>query len=297
MTTVAQYLSEHGPSRSSRIVEALVASGIAAEAARQRVSRAKPPIRSFPVPLLPKREAFLYLEKDRNGERFWHNFLRDLRETNSITAAAIDGIIARGGIIPAEQFAVVSGATVRPMTGQVPADTVASRLIKSDFLKESHDPEYGRCFHTAPNLAMGTLAAMRTRDITERVLLDGLREWCRKVGLASYNAIRIRGDEDLKPIGPFAFDLAGPTRAAQVPDAAVAQIGGGQRAVDRSRHGEEAPRRFRRSGGDGCANRCRGLAELGLRQAQKAPRLIGDIAGIDEPAALADDVEEIAIFG
>ncbi|SUB01004.1 Uncharacterised protein [Pannonibacter phragmitetus] len=58
---------------------------------------------------------------------------------------------------------------------------------------------------------MGTTAAMRARDITERVLLDGLREWCRKIGLASYNAIRIRGDEDLKPIGPFAFDLAGPS--------------------------------------------------------------------------------------
>lgn len=42
-------------------------------------------------------------------------------------------------------------------------------------------------------------------------MLDGLREWCRKIGLASYNAIRIRGDEDLKPIGPFAFDLAGPS--------------------------------------------------------------------------------------
>ena len=77
MTSVAQYLSEHGPSRSSRIVEAFVASGLSAEAARQRVSRAKPPVRSFPVPLLPKREAFLYLEKDRNGERFWQNFLRD----------------------------------------------------------------------------------------------------------------------------------------------------------------------------------------------------------------------------
>lgn len=211
MTSVAQYLSEHGPSRSSRIVEALVASGFSAEAARQRVSRARPPIRSFPVPLLPKREAFLYLEKDRNGERFWQNFLRDLRETNSITAAAIDGVIARGGMIPADQFAVVSGATVRPKTGQVPADTVASRLIKSDFLKEFHDQGYGRCFHTAPSLAMGTTAAMRARDITERVLLDGLREWCRKIGLASYNAIRIRGDEDLKPIGPFAFDLAGPS--------------------------------------------------------------------------------------
>src|SRR5208283_4378239 len=33
------------------------------------------------------------------------------------------------------------------------------------------------------------------------------------------------------------------------------------------------------------------------RQAQKAPRLLGDIAKVDETAALADHVEEIAMFG
>lgn len=100
MTTVAQFLSDHGPSRSSLIVEALVASGLSPVAARQRVSRASKPVLRFPVPLLPKREAFLYLAKDRNGERFWQNFLRDLRETNSVYAAAIDGFIARVAVFP-----------------------------------------------------------------------------------------------------------------------------------------------------------------------------------------------------
>ena len=32
------------------------------------------------------------------------------------------------------------------------------------------------------------------------------------------------------------------------------------------------------------------------RQAEKASRFIGDIAKVDETAALADDVEEIAVF-
>ena len=74
MTSVEQFLSLHGPSRSALVVEALVATGISPEAARQRVSRAGKPIRRFPVPMLPKREAFLYLEKDRSTELFWHNF-------------------------------------------------------------------------------------------------------------------------------------------------------------------------------------------------------------------------------
>lgn len=61
MTTIAQYLSDHGPSRSSLIVEALVAAGASPEAARQRVARVAKPIRRFPVPMLPKREAFLLI--------------------------------------------------------------------------------------------------------------------------------------------------------------------------------------------------------------------------------------------
>lgn len=211
MTSLEQYLSQHGPSRSALVVEALVATGISSEAARQRVSRAAKPIRRFPIPMLPKREAFLYLEKDRNSEQFWRNFVRDLRASNSVFAAAIDGMIARGGRIPVDQFAVVSGATVLPQRGQLLANTVAKRLIAADFMKEIYDQDDGRCYEMPFSLAQATSAGMRARDLTERILLDGLREWCRKIGLASYNAIRIRGDAELKPIGPFAFDLAGPS--------------------------------------------------------------------------------------
>ena len=99
MTTISQFLSDNGPSRSSLIVEALVAGGAKPEAARQRVARVAKPLRRFPIPMLPKREAFLYLEKDRNTERFWQNFIRDLRATNSIYAATIDGMIARFGLL------------------------------------------------------------------------------------------------------------------------------------------------------------------------------------------------------
>lgn len=211
MVSVAQFLYEHGPSRSSLIVDALVASGVKAEAARQRVSRAGAGIRRFPIPLLPKREAFLYLEKDRNGDRFWRNFLRDLRSSGSVYSAAIDGMVARGGMIPADEFATISGAPIIAQKGQVHVERLVNRLIASDFLKELHDAENKRHFELPFSLASATPAGMRARDLTERVLLDGLREWCRKTGMASYNAIRVRGDQDLRPIGPFAFDLAGPS--------------------------------------------------------------------------------------
>ena len=211
MITITQFLSEHGPSRSSLVVEALVALGLSPEAARQRVSRAAKPVLRFPIRLLPKREAFLYLEKQRNSERFWQNFVRDLRASNSVYAYSIDGMIARGGCIQADQFAVISGATVIPQKGQLPVETVAKWLIAASFMNEVYGADNRKCYELPYSLASGSALEMRARDLTERILLDGLREWCRKVGLASYNAIRIRGDTDLKPIGPFAFDLAGPS--------------------------------------------------------------------------------------
>jgi len=60
--SISSYLHEHGPSRSATIVAALKKEGVSAAAARQRVSRAKPPVYSFPLGLLPKGEFFLYLQ-------------------------------------------------------------------------------------------------------------------------------------------------------------------------------------------------------------------------------------------
>jgi hypothetical protein len=79
-------------------------------------------------------------------------------------------------------------------------------------------------------------------------------------------------------------------------DAAIAQVGLDERSPDRLRHGDQPLCCFWRSDGDGCANGRRGLAGFEPRQAQKAPRFLGDVAKVDEAAALADHVEEIAMF-
>ena len=80
-------------------------------------------------------------------------------------------------------------------------------------------------------------------------------------------------------------------------DAAIAQIGLDERPADRPRHSDQPLRGFRRSGGDGRANGLWGAARFSARQIQKASRLIGDIAKVAESAALADDIEQIAMFG
>ena len=80
-------------------------------------------------------------------------------------------------------------------------------------------------------------------------------------------------------------------------DAATGQIGLDRRTPDRLRHGDQSPCRFRRS--HGCTGRCwiDGRDKVDPRQAQEAPRLLGDIAERGQATALPDHVEQITVLG
>lgn len=191
--------------RGSKLVELMRADGLSPEAARQRLSRARPPVRKFPLRLLPKSEGFYYLDEQRNREAFWEHFLRDMRETGSIYALAIDGLRARGDVVAYDQFSIISGAPATPMKKQLNSEHVRDTLIKASFIEEVFDDQerYLRF--------KGGESYNIPRPASELILLDAVREWARKLGFASFNTIAIRGDETLRPIGPFMFDLAGPS--------------------------------------------------------------------------------------
>lgn len=172
--------------------------GLTPEAARKRLSRIRAPLRSFPIPLLPKREAFLYRQQDRNTERFWTNLHRDLRETESVIGAAVDGLAARGGIVIADEFAVISGAPVKQLK-QVPTALVIKRLEDAGLVKATMYPELDEVIMLArPELGGVDVAGFKARRQGELVILDGVREWAKRLGVASYNTIAIRGDERLR---------------------------------------------------------------------------------------------------
>jgi hypothetical protein len=168
MGPIEHILDEFGPARSSRIAQALQEEfKLAPAAARKRVSRVVPPIYRFPIPLLPKREAFLYHEDQRKTERFWTNLIRDLRDTNSVYGVALDGLMARGGIIAAEEFAVISGAPLA-LKGQISSSRAAESLISAGAIRRDALADLGDCYSCARN-EIGTpdSSGFRTRLIAE----------------------------------------------------------------------------------------------------------------------------------
>lgn len=206
-------LADLGPSRTKRLVDSLTKSlNISAQAARQRLSRARTPVERYPGRLLPKREAFFYLRDQRNTEVYWENLLRDMRETGAVYGCAIDGLRARGGVVPVDEFAVVSGAPIT-LKKQVPTQEVASKLVELGVMEEREFGTLGRCYITRPAavvqpLEYGHVVAWRQ---SESVMLDGLREWVRKNGVGSYDKIKIRGEDHSLEVGQFKWDLTGPS--------------------------------------------------------------------------------------
>lgn len=80
-------------------------------------------------------------------------------------------------------------------------------------------------------------------------------------------------------------------------DAAAAQISLYESPADRSRYGDKPLRGLWRLSEDGSANRPWDVVRFRARQTQKTSRLIRHIAKVEEATALANDVEEVAIFG
>ena len=213
MNPIEHALRKHGPSRAAKLVEVLTDTlGLSSEAARQRLSRARTPVERYPGNLLPRREAFFYIRDERNSERYWTNLLRDLRETSTVYACAIDALDARGGIVPVDEFSVISGAPLA-LKKQVPSERVAQQLVDLGVVKEVEFHGLGRCFVAVPAAIVPpiSLDRMRTVRLTEGVMLDGLRQWIRNNGIGSYGRISIRGENRHLQVGQFKWDLTGPS--------------------------------------------------------------------------------------
>jgi hypothetical protein len=84
--------------------------------------------------------------------------------------------------------------------------------------------------------------------------------------------------------------------SAQIRDAAFAQIGLSDSAHDRTRHGEQPPRRFRRSRWSWRPRQAPFGFWLRSWQAEKTPGLNGDVAKVGKPATFPDHVEKIAMI-
>lgn len=211
--SIEAILKAQGPGLSNDICAVLEREGLGAAAARQRVSRVGGLVRKLPGLTFPRGAKFLFLESQRGTRRYWEALIRDINVASPAYAAALAGLLSRGGVVPERHFPIICGSPLR-QAGQISAATVLQRLLTADIVRGVEVAGVGSCVTLSDSMFLNATddAALRARLLTETILLSAVRDWARKLGAASYDSIEIRDDQDELPrVGTFFWDLAGPS--------------------------------------------------------------------------------------
>lgn len=215
---IAKILAKNGPMLSSELAKILESQyNLAPTAARKRVERGFEDMRKLSHLIFPHRARFVYLRSDYGSPKFFSNLIDALQKTNSAYYSALQALKMRSNFMLRSHFLIACGAPVAQLK-HVSAESLLERLISASLVKEvalpGGDTCVVRCDQEMPLQDGNTLAKLKARNIAERLALIAVKDWARKLGLVSYDAVKTRDDDGLEKmpqIGTFQWDMAGPS--------------------------------------------------------------------------------------
>ncbi|WP_320170510.1 hypothetical protein [Maridesulfovibrio sp.] len=197
---------------SSNLIDQYKQMGLSADAARQRISRARADLRYLSGLSFPKRARFLYLSDHFRKPVYWEALYRVVKKHSPAYGTALVGLEIRDGIYPQNYLPIILGAPVRQQ-GQIASSVILERLEAIDILKVVSFDGLGECVYISENgiFPCPQLTKLRSRLITENVLLDAIKRWAGRMNIASPEATTTRAPSTLPKFGTCHFDLCGPS--------------------------------------------------------------------------------------
>lgn len=215
---VEAVLKEIGPCVSGRLIDELVERhGLSNAAARQRLSRNKNIKRLAYLPF-PKKARFLYFSGDYGAPKFWRALTTALLEQTVAHGGALAALLARKDVMPESHFSIACGSPVA-QKGHLSPNTVLNILQKAGLVQLVQIPGIGSCVQLSQQEAPEPheVSQLRARLKTEEILLLAIKDWVRKLGLVSYDKVKLRNDEagsEQPKVGTFHWDLSAPSYLA-----------------------------------------------------------------------------------
>lgn len=212
MDPVEAFLNKYGPSLSSDVAAHLVQTlKLKPATARQRVSRS-PNVRTLSGLPFPRRARFLYLQDQFGSPRYWDSLSAALIRTNSAYGFAIAALRQRQGVVARTQFPVVCGAPTRQAKHLAP-ETILLRLEGAGLVSRPQLRGVGECVALVQTDGYYDWHGdhLHAKAVAEQILLLAVKDWLRKLNLASYNRVRVRGEVPAPRVGTFLWDLSGPS--------------------------------------------------------------------------------------
>jgi hypothetical protein len=219
---IVELLKELGPCVSGKLVEAIAAKHqLRPEAARQRLSRSKS-VKRLAYIRFPKNARFVYLQQDFASPVFWHALAKALLDETSAYGAAIAALIARGGMMPVAHFGIACGAPIAQKK-HLSVDSVREHLVRAGLVQMETVPVLGECVRLSEQAFPEgwEISQIRGRIHAEDILLLAVRDWLRKLGMVSYDAVKVRSLDasgEQPRVGTFRWDLSAPSYLSALAD-------------------------------------------------------------------------------
>lgn len=203
-----------GPCLSTDLTEYLInRHGLKPDAARQRVRRANSNVKRLAYLKFARGVRFMYLEEDYASPWFWSSLYNAIYTTKGPYARALGAVDARD-VVTISDFHTVCGSPIAQKK-QVSSQTVLDRMTQAGVFVQKTIPGLGLCVMTKQFYEAypeHTLAFIRSRNLAEKVLLDSIKEWLKRLAIASFDKVQVKGGEDFRPkVGTFYWDLTAPS--------------------------------------------------------------------------------------
>ena len=205
-------LERRGPCLSNELAQELVRKfGVSAPNARQLIKRST--AKRLKGISFPHRAAFVYLTSQYGSMIFFDRLVEALKSTHHACGYGLAAIADRGGVLPIDHFKIACGAP-KLQSKQLSAERVAEQLIAANLIKQVDLAGIGECLTLASFTEEDEQIVyldLNARIKIEAMALNAVRDWVRRLGIGSWNQVRVRGEGPLPTAGPNYWDLSSPS--------------------------------------------------------------------------------------
>lgn len=212
-----------GPCLSSDLAAYLVEKyGLTHEAARQRIRRSSNRVKQLAHLTFARGTRFTYLEKDYGSPMFWEHLFKAIYSQKGAYALALGAVQSRG-IVPIDHFYTICGSP-KAQQKKISALGVLERMLDAKIFVKDEIDGIGECILTkylydSNELKELKIASVRARLLAEDIFIGAIKEWLRRLSIASFDCVRTRADIKSPPmVGPFFWDLSSPSYLAPLVD-------------------------------------------------------------------------------
>lgn len=184
MDSIQSILKKNGPMLSGKLGEKLsTMERINLETARQRIRRAKLPIRKLKLGYI-NNQSFVYLEEHFNTYKYWNAMRLSLKVASKAYYALLNSCFFHSGFAMKSQLPAYGFSPVKKLTRHYPSSLIIDELVENNLINEFDN----KTFEINDKLfSQKNYNRFKGIEIAKKHIMQDFSNWVRNINLGSYD--------------------------------------------------------------------------------------------------------------